>query len=53
MPAQIQNTQGKDTHKGKGKDKDKDNYKYRISTDVDANTDSKHTKQSHYLPLHG
>ena len=51
MPAQIQNTQGKDTHKGK--DKDNDNYKYRISTAVDANTDSKHTKKSHYLPLHG
>ena len=40
MPAQIQNTQGKDTHKGK----DKDKYKYRISTAVDVNTDSKHTK---------
>ena len=40
MPAQIQNTQGKDTHKGK----DKDKYKYRISIVVDANTDSKHTK---------
>ena len=38
MPAQIQNTQGKDTHKGK------DKYKYRISTAVDANTDSKHTQ---------
>ena len=40
MPAQIQNTHGKDTHKGK----DKDKYKYRISTAVDANTDTKHIK---------
>ena len=40
MPAQIQNTQGKDTHKGK----DKDKYKYKISTAVDHNTDPKHTK---------
>ena len=40
MPAQIQNTHGKDTHKGK----DKDKYKYRISTAVDHNTDSKDTK---------
>ena len=40
MPTQIQNTLGKDTHKGK----DKDKYKYRNSTAVGANTDSKHTK---------